>query len=37
MATRKLVTRPVVVRAGPYMARASLECHRPNLQAMGMV
>ena len=36
LATRMPVIMPVVVRAGPDMAGASLECHRSNFLTMGM-
>ena len=37
LATRKPVTRPVVVRADPDMDRASPECHRSIFLALGRV
>ena len=35
LATRKPVTRPVVVRANPDLARASPECHMSIFRGMG--
>ena len=35
LASRKPVTRPVVVRADPDLARASPECHRSTFWGMG--
>ena len=35
LATRKSVTRPMVVSTDPYMARACLECHRSIFWGMG--
>ena len=35
LATRNPVTRPMVVRAGPDLARASPECHRSIFWGMG--